>query len=624
MQPLMRASSGKLSDLVRVYRLIWSASRKPTLVWGLLLIVQGLLPVILVYLTKPLVDAVQETLGRGVSWPSVQPILVVVFAMGFVLILRELIRVALDWAGEAQAELVRDHLSDLVHAKSTSVDFAFYETPDYYDRMYRARHDATNRPLSILESTGSLVQNGISVLGMAAVLFRYGAWLPPILLISTLPAFYVVIRASRRYHAWSTSTTEARRKTQYFDVVLTDEYFAGEVRFFGLAGYFRAAFREARRHLRIARLALIRDQSLARFSAEVAALLVSAAAIAWVVARALLGRATLGDIALFYQALQTGQGLVRALLADIGQIYGNGLFLRNLFEFLDLRARVADPPSPCPLPRPLQQGVRFRNVTFRYPNTDRIALDNFNLVIPAGSIVAIVGANGAGKSTLMKLMCRFFDPESGSVEIDGIDLRSVALDELRGLMTIMLQEPVDYHETARQNIALGNLRVGGTATEVETAARLAGAHDVISSLPKGYETLLGKWWADGTELSAGEWQRVALARAYLRKSELLVLDEPTSMMDPWGEAEWFEKFRTFARRRTAVLITHRLAIAMRADVIHVMERGRIVESGNHCELLARRGLYARSWFAQTDPSSRPGGEPVAALAVAAGNGQRAW
>ena len=594
----------KLSYLARVFAIVWAAAGRWMVAWAILLVVQGLLPVALVYLTKPLVDGMQAAVGHGRSLESVEPVLLVAIAIGGVLILTELIKVALEWISAVQSELVQDHVSDLLHAKATSVDLGFFETPDFHDHMYRARVDASNRPQALLESSGSLVQNTVTVVAMAAVLTRYGAWLPPALLVSTLPAFYAVVRTSRGYHNWWKNTTTERRRTQYLDVVLTDAFYAGEIRFFGLADYFRKAFLDLRRRLRIERLRLLRDQSLARVGAEVVALLVSAGTIAWMVWRAFLGLATLGDIALFYQAFQRGQGLMRALLTNIGQIYNNGLFLANLFEFLDLETHITEPANPVQAPARLLRGVRFQDVTFRYPGTDRVALKDFNLTIPVGRTVAIVGANGAGKTTLIKLLCRFYDPESGRVEIDGIDLRNLSLEELRKMITIMFQQPVRYQDTARQNIGMSNLEGARTFAKIEAAARSAGAHELIASLPERYDTALGKWFSGGTELSGGEWQRIALARAYMRKSEIIILDEPTSMMDSWAEAEWLERFRDLARSRTAIIITHRLTIAMRADVIHVMEHGQIVESGSHQELVARDGLYSKSWRAQMESVSQ--------------------
>jgi ATP-binding cassette subfamily B protein len=326
--------------------------------------------------------------------------------------------------------------------------------------------------------------------------------------------------------------------------------------------------------------------------------------------RALLGLVTLGDLALFYQVLNRGQSLLRSLLENAGQIYANTLFLGNLFEFLDLEPRVVDPPRPIPLPAALRKGLRFEEVTFYYPGSARAVLQHFNLTIPAGQITAIVGANGAGKSTLLKLLCRFYDPQAGRVTLDGVDIRNLPVKELRRMMTVLFQWPVPYQTTAAQNIALGDLCIEPRAAELESAARSAGAHELIGRLPQGYDTPLGKWFANGLELSVGEWQRLALARAFLRRAPIIVLDEPTSALDTWAEADWFDRFRVLAYGRTAVIITHRFTIAKRADMIHVMDEGQIVEAGPHDDLLAQGGLYAQSWFTQVEGSPRLAHSPL--------------
>jgi ATP-binding cassette subfamily B protein len=246
--------------------------------------------------------------------------------------------------------------------------------------------------------------------------------------------------------------------------------------------------------------------------------------------------------------------------------------------------------------------VRFRQVTDRYPGSERYVLRDFSLTVPAGRFVALVGPNGAGKTTLFKLLCRLYDPESGSVEFDGVDLRDLEVEKLRGLITVLFQQPVHYNATAADNIRLGGL--GASAAEVEAAACDAGAHDLIAALPAGYETLLGKWFASGTELSGGEWQRVALARAFLRRAPLLLLDEPTSAMDPWAESDWLARLRALAAGRTVLLITHRFTTACQADVIHVLVEGHVAESGSHEELVDRGGLYARAWANQTKVGRR--------------------
>jgi ATP-binding cassette subfamily B protein len=469
----------------------------------------------------------------------------------------------------------------------------------------RARNDLSSRPSALLESGGNLLQNTITLLAMGVLLMPYGVWLPIVLLVSTLPAFYIVLHFNWRFHQWWERTTSDRRRGQYYDTMLTHSAVAAELRLFDLGPHFRSVYQTLRHGLRTEQLQLTRDQSLARLGAGVVGVLIACGALAWMAWRALQGLATLGDLALFYQALNRGQSLLRSLLENAGQIYANTLFLGNLFEFLELQAQVVDPPQPFPAPPTLREGLRFHGVTFGYPGSERAILQSFNLTIPAGQIVAIVGANGAGKSTLLKLLCRFYDPQAGSITLDGVDIRNLSLRELRRMFTVLFQWPVPYQTTAAQNIAMGDLAADPSPAALESAARSAGAHEIIARLPQGYDTPLGKWFANGTELSAGEWQRLALARAFLRRAPIIVLDEPTSALDSWAEADWFERFRVLANGRTAIVITHRFTIARRADMIHVMDTGRIVESGTHDDLLAQGGLYARSWFVQVQASPRP-------------------
>ncbi len=591
---------GQLPYLARTLRLVWTAARYWTVAWVALLVVQGLLPVAVVYLTRLLVDAFVVAYQQGGAWEPVRHILILGVAMAAVLLLMEVLRAASSWIRTVQSEILRDYISALIHQKSIAADMAFYELPEFYDHLHRAREEAAYRPISLLENIGSLLQSGITLLAMGVVLIPFGWWMPVALFLSTLPAFYVVLRYTYRLHRWRLRTTADERKTWYYDWLLTTGETAAELRLFALGSYFQNAYQTLRHRLRDERLRLARDQSLAELAAGAAALIITGLALGWMIWRALRGQVTLGELALFYQAFNLGQQLMRALLESVGQLYANSLFLGNLFEFLALEPKVIDPPEPLPVPLPLQQGIRFRGVSFHYPGSTRAVLDGFDLTIPAGQIAAIVGTNGAGKSTLIKLLCRLYDPNEGSVELDGVDLRELSVEELRRHITVLFQEPVHYSTTVAENIALGDLAAKPSEDEIEKAARGAGADEIVQRLPEGYDNLLGKWFKGGTELSVGEWQRIALSRAFLREAPIIILDEPTSAMDPWAEDDWLDRFRRLARGRTALIITHRFTTAMRADVIHVMTEGRIVESGRHLELLNRGGLYAESWTAQIE------------------------
>jgi ATP-binding cassette subfamily B protein len=430
---------------------------------------------------------------------------------------------------------------------------------------------------------------------MAGVILRFGIWPILVLLVGTLPALYVVMHSAVRQHQLHLRTTTDERKSWYYDWLLTAREAAMELRLFAIGGYFAEAYRSLRTKLRADHLQLTRQQSMAEFGAAVFAIASGALAVGWMGLKAIRGLISPGDLAMFYQAFQQGLGLMNALLSNVGQIYASSLFLGGLFEFLALRPEVADPPSPAQVPRRVAMEITFEGVSFRYPGEERFALDDFNLTVAAGSIAAIVGPNGAGKSTLLKLLCRFYDPDSGSIELDGVDLRNFALDDVRRSITVLFQQPVHYNATASENIALGDLKIAGPNL-VAKAAVDAGADETIDRLPAGYDQVLGRWFANGAQLSVGEWQRIALARAFLRRAPILILDEPTSAMDPWAEADWLGRFRHLAGGRTVIMITHRFTTARLADQIHVMSEGRIVQSGTHEQLLAKKGRYAEGHF----------------------------
>ena len=605
MRTKVRKVQEQLQYLLKGFHLLWEASPRLNSAWFALLVVQGALPVGTIYLSRLFVDALVPAIQAGGAWESLRPVILYGALIGALFLAGELLQGATEWVRAALAEFVQDHVSNLIHAKSVALDLAYYETPDFYDHLHRATADASYRPISLLESAGSLIQNGLTLLGMGALLLAYGAWLPFVLFFSMLPALYVVFTNNRKYHRWWHESTQDRRWANYFDYLLTANEAAAELRLFDLGDHFRASFQAIRRRLRGERLDLLKTQSLARAGAALVSLLLTGSVMVWFGWRVLRGLLTLGDLALFYQVFNRGQTLMRALLGDLGQIYASNLFLGGFFEFLALAPGLRDPARPQRSPARLKRGISFRQVGFRYPGSPRAALQDFNLEIPAGQVAAIVGENGAGKTTLVKLLCRLYDVEAGAIELDGVDLRQIPIADLRGLTTVLFQDPVPYYASAGQNIALGNVSAGPGRPDVEAAARRAGAHEVIRRLPEGYDTLLGRYFAGGAELSAGEWQRVALARAYVRQAELVILDEPTSFMDSWSEADWFDRLRQLVDGRTAVVITHRLTVARRADIIHVMHAGRIVESGAHEALLRLGGRYAESWFAQMQGGDHP-------------------
>ena len=593
----------KLGYVARALRITWAAASRWTAVWAVLLLFQGAVPAIMVYLTKLLVDAITGAIGGGLSWENLAPVMFPAGAMAGLMILGQVLQNAVIWVRTAQAEHVTDHIKQLIHTKTAAVDLEFYDIPEYFDHMQRANEEADRRVLSILENTGTLAQNAITLIAIAALLIPYGWWVPFVLIASTLPALAVIVMHQRIYHAWWRGTTQERRWAQYFDMVITRRECAQEVRLFGLSEEFRRSYQTIRGALRKSHIRLLRNQRLASVAAGVLALGATGAIMVWIVRETFLGQQTLGAVALFYQAFNQGQSIMRTLLGSVGTLYTDALFLEHLFTFLDIDARVTAPESPREVPATVERGISVENVTFRYPGSEVVALRDFNLFIPAGKTVAIVGKNGAGKSTLVKLLCRFYDPTSGRVTWDGEDIRHFDAREMWRRVTVLFQTPVNYAGTMAQSIAYGDKTVEPTPERIRTAGAAAGADSVAATLPEGYDTRLGIQFEGGVDLSGGQWQRVALARAFFRRAPLVLLDEPTSFMDSWAEMQWLERLRRLVADRTALIVTHRFTTAMRADLIYVMEEGQVVESGTHQELVGLGGLYAASWQAQVQAES---------------------
>ena len=592
----------KISNYPHLWRralsLIWSAAPGFTTIWAVLLIFQGILPGVTVYLTKYVIDGVVSAKNSNGDWPSISHALFLLILIGAVLLVSESLQYFSSWVKTAQAESFGDHLTNLIHRQAAELDLSFYESADYHDLLERARGDSSSKPLALLESIGAIVQNTITLLAMSALLVGYGWWLPFLLLLGTLPALYVTLRTDRRFHNWWKSTADDRRWLNYYDAMLTHSDAAIEMRLFALSAHFRSLYQAIRGRLRADKLRHLRSQSYGKVVAGLIALLTAAGAVGWMAVRVLYNLATLGDLGLFYQVFSRGQGLMGSLLGNVGQTVNNTLYLNNLFTFLDLERELTSPAIPAPIFPAVVRGIEFKSVSFHYPGSQAAAVKDFSLFIPARKVVALVGVNGAGKSTLIKLLSRFYDPTKGVIEIDGVDLRQFNIEELRQRMSVLSQFPVHYHAVAKDNIALGDVARKPDDIAVVKAARRAGAHDFISKLPDGYDTLLGKWFVNGTELSGGEWQRLALARAYFRQAPIVVLDEPTSFMDSWAEVDWFDRFREMVNDNVGIVITHRFTIAMRADIIHVIHEGNIIESGTHKELLESKGFYASSWESQ--------------------------
>jgi len=561
-------------------------------------VIQGLLPLAVLYLTKLLIDAVTEGLKAPAQDASLTSITTILAGLAGAAVISAILTVVSSLISRIHAQVVTDHMHALLQAKSVEVDLEYYENARYQDTLHRAQQEAPYRPTAILNALLQCFQDGISLLAMAGILWWLHWAVIPVLALTAIPYFFVRLQQSNRLFAWERERTPLERKAWYVNMLLTQATAAKEVRLFDLGPRLREWFRDARAVLRRERIALERRWAFAGLAAQIVGVAGVFGVYSFVAVRTFHGLLTVGDLVMFFQAIQRASGFLEGLGWSVSNLYESNLFLTTLNEFLAIRSKLPEAVKPRPFPASLGQGITFEQVSFQYPHEERVAVLDFTFTIKPGEHVAFVGANGAGKTTLVKLLCRLYDPTSGRITIDGADLRDYAIADVRGAVSGIFQDFVKFQFSVKDNISLGVNAPDVALPSVVQAARQAGVHEAIERLPKGYESLLGKLFDGGHELSIGEWQKVALARAVLRNSQILILDEPTSAMDAKAEAELFERFHELAQGRTAILISHRLSTVKMADRIFVVDRGQIVEQGTHDDLMSRQGLYASLFLTQ--------------------------
>ena len=581
-------------------RFVWRTNRWATVGLGLLTLGGALLPASQAWVGKLIVDGVVASIQTGQDAAQVRRVFVyLLLELGLFLLSasfnhgRRLIQqlIQLQLANRIRAEII---------GKALTLDLAYFEDSDFYDRLQNARREGGYKPVELINDTFLIVQNSITLISFALLMLRFSPWLVVVLLATSIPSFIAETRYSERGFRLLTWRAPETRQVNYLSRLLTEDTAAKEIKLFNLGGtllnryttLFDKFFEEDK--------SLALRRATAGFSLGLIATLGFYGSYAWIVWYTVQGKISLGDMTLYLAIFRQGQSTFQSILSALGNIYENNLFMANFFEFLCLEPRMKIAGQQRKLPRPLLGGIEFCEVGFRYPDSEEWALRSVNFNIRPGEKIALVGHNGAGKTTLIKLLSRLYDPTEGSILIDGIDIRDVDPLELQQRIGVIFQDFVRYHLPVRENIGFGQIDAMDDVGRIAAAARKSGAQSVVEELPNGYETMLGRWFHDGHELSLGQWQKIALARAFMRDAEILVLDEPTASVDARTEYEIFQNFKVLTEGKMAILISHRFSTVRMADRIAVIEKGRIAELGTHDELLRREGTYAELFSMQAE------------------------
>ena len=579
----------------RAVQLVWDTNRSLLLAMGLLTLAAGLLPAGVAWIGAQIVDAVVSA-RNAVGHNAARVLRLVLLEGGLVAAVGGAQRGLSLCQALLRAQLGQ-RVNVMILEKALTLELSQFEDSEFYDKLTRARREASSRPLSLVMRTFGLTQNAISLLSYAALLVRFSPWTMLVLLVAGLPAFIAEAKFSGdafRLFRWRSPET---RMQVYLETVLAREDHAKEVKLFGLGPRLLQRYRDIFTRLyREDRALSIRRDSWG-FALSLLATATLYGAYAWIALSTIRARITLGQMTMYLLLFRQGQAAVSAILSAVGGMYEDNLYLSTLYEYLETpvaRSSGGLPRGPLP-----SDGVRFEHVNFTYPGAAEPALIDINLHLTPGSSLALVGENGSGKTTLIKLLTRLYSPNSGRILVDGLPLPEWSEQALRARIGVIFQDFTRYQMLVGENVGAGDERYFEDQQRWQRAAEKGRAAAFIEQLPGGYQTQLGKWFKDGQELSGGQWQKIALARAFMRTdADILVLDEPTAAMDARAEAEIFEHFRTLARDRITILISHRFSTVRMADQIAVLDRGRIIEKGSHEALMAAAGHYAQLFALQ--------------------------
>ena len=579
-----------LRNVPAVLKIVWD-SGPAVVVFGLVSrLFSSVLPVALLWITKLIIDGI-------VNHQPMQRIWWLVAAEFSLAILNSVLIRTIDYSDSLLADKYTRYVSIRVMNHAAGLDLIAYEDPVFYDRLERARVQATDR-LVMIQAIGRLVQQAITTITLSISIMVFSPWLMLLLIAGVIPAFLGESHFALLGYAKNFRQTPVRRQLDYLRVLGGSKEAAKELKLFGLRNFLRERFTRLSDEIYKENVALSRLKLVAGSLLSVVGTAGYYSAYVFVVWRTVAGSLTIGQLIFLTGAIQQASSNIQQIFSTLAAIGDQALFLTDLLAFFEMQPTIRSKPNALPAPRPIVQGIEFRDVSFRYPGNSRLVLDRINFQLHPAERLALIGENGEGKTTIVKLMTRLYDPTDGQILLDGVDLREYNLEDLHREIGVIFQDFMRYEMTARENVAVGRIEEINNLDLLRVAASKSMAEDVIDRLPGAYEQMLGRRFEQGVDLSGGEWQKVALARAYLRDAQLLILDEPTAALDARSEFEVFRRFSELTSGKMALFISHRFSTVRAADRILVLANGKIAEEGTHDQLARLGGRYAEMFEMQ--------------------------
>ncbi len=575
----------------RVLIVIWKTQPWFVMLLLLLMVLTGLVPSVQIQLTSSIIQTAVLAIHAGHPQAFITTTLFFGVLQGALALGGSLLGTASQQIQTLLMLRLTNSISIAVMEKAASLDVQYYEDDEAYDMLQRASSESGSRPYQIFSQMTMLGSQVVTLISVVGVLMAWNWWLGLLILLAPLPSVGSRLFYGRRGYIIERERAPLRRRLAYFQFLVTHAYSVKEIRLFRLGNYFIKRYRDLYRDFYTVDSRIARQQSLISIPFTLLTTAVALGAqLSAIVFTLSVGQ--LGFLAAYLQAISIVQSSVATLLGSIAQLYQSNLFVNNLFEFLDMPTSTMKSGT-CRMPARLNKGIEFCSVSFCYPGTTTEVLHDLNLFLRAGECIALVGHNGAGKTTLVKLLSRLYEPTAGRILIDDVPLEDYDLNDLRRHISAIFQDFVQYEMTVRENIGFGDIEESEQAERIVQAARESGVAPMIASLPEQYETMLGRMFAKGEQLSGGQWQKMALARAFMCRAAIVVLDEPTASLDADAETEIFERMQRITAGATTLLIAHRFSTVRKADRILVIDQGQVVEDGSHQQLVRHNGIYAR-------------------------------